>query len=156
MKAKVVKDAVVLVPNPKHKNFTRSTEIIKAGTEIEGTPKVIQGLKRGEPFKYRLFYTNDNKIIFIKNTDKMETTDVKLGADASQTDTLIKMPNESNFGKKPIIGTIAGLAIGYGVAKWRKAEGKNKWFFILGFGAAGFIAGKYLQSKTSVKIKPSK
>ena len=88
----------------------------------------------------------------------MNATEVKLGADSSKgpAPTEVKFPGVSNLGKKPIIGALLGAAAGYGIVRWKKMEGKKKWFFIIGGGVIGFMAGKYWQSQTPVKIKPSK
>ena len=58
IKAQVIEDAKILIPNTEHKNFTDSGEIIEEGTFVSGQVKNIEGLRRGKPFIYRLFLTN--------------------------------------------------------------------------------------------------
>ena len=70
MTAEVIEDAPVLVPNKEHANFTRTEIVIPAGTKIEGEVKIIKGKRRGEPFTYRLFCTNDNQYIYLKKTNQ--------------------------------------------------------------------------------------
>ena len=59
-----IDNAVVLVPNKEHKNFTESKEVIPASTSLVGTFKVINGLRRGKAFDYRIFITDDGRIIY--------------------------------------------------------------------------------------------
>jgi hypothetical protein len=156
MKAKVISDAHVLIPNKNHQNFTRTGEIIPAGTKVEGTVKVINGLKRGLPFDYKLFYTNDKKIIYIKNIKPMEKTEVTLGADAAQSATVVGLPNTSNLGTRPIIGVVVGATAGFLIARKRKVATHSKVIYTVIGGLVGFVAGKYLQSKRKVVVKASK
>ncbi len=156
MKAVLTEDAHILIPNPTHKNFTRTNEILPKGNVVTGEIKIVQGLKKGEPFNYRLFYTDKNKIIYVKNIKPMETTEVKLGADSTKQPAgdKITFPSTSNFGKRPIIGVLLGAGLGYGAAKYVfKKEGKTKIWFALGGAVIGFIVGKYAQSKAPIKIK---
>ena len=79
--------APILLFNKEHRNFTESDTYIDANTPIEGEPKLIEGKRKGQPFTYRLFITNDKQIIFLNKTNykNMNTTEVQLGADASTT-----------------------------------------------------------------------
>jgi hypothetical protein len=156
MTAEVIEDAQVLIPNPEHKNFTRTNEVIPKGTLLEGEIKVVAGLKRGEPFNYNLFYTTDKKIIYIKYIKPMEKTEVTLGADGAQTPTDIKLPNTSNLGKYPIGGILVGALAGFALSKHKKFTGNKKTGAIVVGAVLGFIAGKYIQSKRQVVVKPSK
>ncbi|MES2287568.1 MAG: glycine zipper 2TM domain-containing protein [Bacteroidota bacterium] len=156
MKAVLVEDSQILIPNPTHKNFTRTNEILPKGNVVEGEIKVVEGLKKGEPFNYRLFFTNKNQIIYVKNIKPMETTEVKLGADGNSNPKgdVLTFPSTSNLGPRPIIGTLAGAALGYAAAKYVfKKEGKTKIWFALGGAVVGFIVGKYAQSKAPIKLK---
>ena len=89
MKAITLADAEVLIPNNDHKNFTFSGQIIKEGTNINGEEVYINGLRRGEPWVYRLFKTDNNQLIYLNKVKTMPTTEVKLGADAGQTTTVV-------------------------------------------------------------------
>ena len=158
MKVVLIEDAPVLIPNPKHQNFTETSEVLSKGTELNGEIKKIVGSRKGEPFTYRLFRTTDDKLIFLNKTKpiKMEKTEVTLGADAAQTPTEIKLPSVSNLGVRPIIGTLVGLAAAYYYSKKKGFIGGKKWIHY-GIGAvAGFAVGKYLQSQRKVVVKPSK
>lgn len=158
MKVILIDDAPVLIPNPRHKNFTATNEIIEKGTELDGDIKKIEGERKGERFVYRLFRTKDGKLIFLNKTKpkNMEKTEVTLGADAAQSPTKIKLPSTSNIGARPLIGAAVGLVAAYFYAKKKGFVGGKKWIHY-GIGAvAGFAVGKYLQSQRKVVVTPSK
>jgi hypothetical protein len=154
IKAITVIDAPILVPNKEHKNFTDSGKVISKNTEISGNPTIINGLRKGEPFAYKLFVTDKNEFIYLKTIKPMNTTDVYLGADAGTTPTVVKTPSDSNLGMRPVLGTIIGGFIGYYYAKKKNAS-KIMMFTVIG-GVAGFAAGKYLQGTSPVIFKKSK
>ena len=56
MQVRVIKDSRYLVANKDHKNFTEGSENVEQGTVLNGEPRAIEGLRRGEPFTYRLFF----------------------------------------------------------------------------------------------------
>lgn len=158
MEVTLIEDAPVLIPNPSHKNFTRTTEVLKKGTKLNGEQKLINGLHRGKPFRYNLFYTDNNEIIYIKHIKpkNMNKTEVTLGADSAQSATKIEMPTNSNLGKRPVIGVVAGALVGYGFAKYRKVDGKKMYMYAAIGAVAGFVIGKYIQSHRDIKIVKSK
>lgn len=150
----LIEDAPVLIPNKDHQNFTATSEIIKKDTEVSGSPKLINGLRRGEPFQYKLFLTTDNKLIHLKKIKTMGNTEVKLGADSSTTPTVVNL-KQTVLAKPGILGAIGGAALGFGYAKLVKKHDMKKSLMFAGIGAvAGFILGKVL-SHTAV-IKKSK
>lgn len=153
IQVKVIKDAPILVPNSEHKNFTDTGKKIPEGTILTGKPNIIKGLRRGEPFDYKVFLTDKNDIIFLKNVQDMPTTEVYLGADAGQTPTVILTPSESNTGMRPILGVVVGALAGY---LYAKKQNKNITMFTAIGGVAGFAVGKYLQGMKNVIVKPSK
>lgn len=154
IKATTTTDASILVPNKEHKNFTDTGKVIPKNTDILGNPTIIKGLRRGQPFDYKLFVTDKNEFIYLKTIQPMKATEVLLGADASTTPTVVKMPNDSNLGMRPILGTILGAVAGYYYAK-KKNPSKVMMFTAIG-GVAGFAAGKYLQGTGVVLFKKSK
>lgn len=157
MEVEVTKDATILVPCESHRNFRATHEFIPKGTKVHGNAKVVAGLLKGKPFNFHLFFTDKGQIIYIKNTNQMQKTEVTLGADSQQSSTKIDLPNQSNLGKRPIIGAIIGGAAAYAFAKHRKVTAHHTMaIYIIVGGLAGFAAGKYLQSKRSVTVKPSK
>lgn len=154
IQVQTIADAAVLVPNKEHENFTDTGRKISANTVLKGNPTIIKGKRRGEPFDYKLFVTDKGEIIYINKTKQMNTTEVMLGADAAPSATIVKTPSESNFGMRPVLGTIIGAIAGYYIAK-KKFPTKIKMFTVIG-GVAGFAAGKYVQGKGKVLFTKSK
>lgn len=153
MKVEVIEDAPVLVPNKEHENFTRNGIIIPAGNIIEGEVKNVQGKRRGEPFTYRLFLTNDNQYIHLKKIKEMPTTQVYLGADAAKTPTVVDVPPRKMFTNTTIIGAVLGGFVGTTIAKTR---GGNRTTFMLGGAVVGFFVARYLQGRGSIFVQKSK
>lgn len=157
MEVEVITDASILVPCEAHRNFRSTNEFIPKGTKLNGHPKIVKGLQRGKPFDYNLFYTDKDEIIYIKNIKPMQRTEVTLGADSATSATKIDLPNQSNLGKRPLIGAVIGAAAAYGFAKYRKVTThKTMAIYVIIGCLVGFAAGKYIQSKRSVTVKPSK
>jgi hypothetical protein len=154
IQAKVINNATILVPNKEHQNFTDTGKFIEANTVIEGNPTIIKGKRRGEPFEYKLFVTNKNEFIYLKNIQPMNKTEVTLGADSAQTPTVVKTPNESNLGMRPVLGILIGAAAGYYYAK-KKNPTKITMFTAIG-ALAGFGVAKYMQGNGIVFFKKSK
>jgi hypothetical protein len=154
----VIADANVLKPNRLHKNFTATDEIIPIGTILFGRAVMVDGLRRGLPFKYRLFSTNDKKIIHLNKIKPMRTTEVTLGADAAQTPTLVDMARPKlNLTKWTIGGALAGAGAAYYYSAKMKNMERNKviLFSLVGL-VAGFYVGKAIEKRRPVKITPSK
>lgn len=144
--------AKVLIPNAEHRNFTETNESIEANTILEGEPKVISGLRRGEPFQYRLFKTNNNQLIYLNKVRNMDATEVKLGADGDASP--IKINLKQNILAKPaILGAISGAVVGFGYAKWKKHDLKKVGLYMLIGGVAGFAIGKIISHKAVIKTQ---
>ena len=109
MIAVVKEDAKVLTPNKEHKNFTETDELIPEGTQIEGEQKLIEGLRRGEPFTYRVFVTTDNKVLYLNKIEPNMATEVTLGADSSRTATTINLRPAETFSKLKMFGLVMFL-----------------------------------------------
>jgi hypothetical protein len=123
MIATIKEDATVLVPNKEHKNFTETSEIITKNTSVEGEFKSISGLRRGEPFSYRVFITKDGQIIYSnKVNEEMNTTEVSLGADAQRSATMVDMKPAETFKSSRVV---VSLAAGLGAFVYAKKKGKN-------------------------------
>lgn len=156
MQVILVEDAKVLTPNRAHKNFTETPELIKCGTKLEGEIKKIEGLRKGEPFTYRIFKTKDNKIIYLNKTKPMEKTEVTLGADSAQTPTVVKLPSTSDLGWKPVVGTIVGAVAAHLYIKKKGYTGTKRVIHYLIGAGAGFGLGYLWQTKSPAKVTPSK
>lgn len=157
MKVQVIQDAEVLLPNKDHKNFTMSGEIIEEGTVLNGNEQYIVGLKKGKPFTYRLFKTNNNKLIFLNKIKPMETTEVTLGADSQVSPTEVNFAPAENFTRVKVTGMLLGAIAGFAYAKYAKHDMKKMAMFI-GVGAvAGYFTGVLIDRKNNViKVNTSK
>ena len=155
---KVIATANVLKANKEHKNFTKTDQLIPAGTTLYGKTIMVDGLRRGQPFKYRLFITNDKQIIHLNKIEPMRTTEVTLGADAKQTPTVVNMARPKlNLTKWTVGGALIGAGAGYYYSAKMKGMDKKKVmiYSIVGL-VAGFYVGKAIEKRRPVKITPSK
>jgi len=156
MKAKVLENAKVLLPNKEHKNFTETDVVIPMDTTIEGEQKMIEGLRRGEPFTYRLFVTNDNKILYLNKVEPIMATEVMLGADDSRTPTTVNLIPAETFSRVKMIGIVAGGVIGYAYAKSKKMDSR-KAVYASAIGAIiGFTSAYIVDRQRAITVKPSK
>lgn len=153
MKVQVIENATILLPNPDHKNFTESGNFIPKGKVLDGEFKEIIGKRRGQPFKYRLFRTNNGNIIFENNVKPIEMTEVTLGADSQVAATKVEMPNPTKFANAHLIGAAIGGAGGYYFAK---KKGKTPWKWALIGVAAGYVAGRLIAGKPIISISSPK
>ncbi len=83
MQAEITEDTKSLIPNVAHKNFicTQDSKTFTKGEKITGNPKIILGERKGKPYTYQLFLTDDHDLIFLNKTNiPMEKTEVTLGA----------------------------------------------------------------------------
>jgi hypothetical protein len=157
IKAQLVEDAKILIPNKEHKNFTESKEVLEEGTFVTGQVRNIEGLRRGKPFVYRLFLTDKNQLIYLNKIKQMKTTEVTLGADAAQSPTKVNLKPAERADRSKFIGTILGGVAGFAWGKYKKHDMKKIAMYI-GVGAAlGFAVGYFIDSRNNkVVIKPSK
>jgi F0F1-type ATP synthase assembly protein I len=157
MQIEVIEDAYVLTPNKEHQNFTRTEKLIGKGTILDGEPKTIIGKRRGENFNYKLFLTKDKEFIHLKKTNPMRTTEVTLGADASQTPTVVSVPTGKKLFTPMIIGgTLIGAGAGYYYAKKKNADTKKRNMYIVVGAVIGFFGAKYFEKRKGIVVKPSK
>lgn len=152
-----IETAPILIPNLEHKNFTESRLEIPKGVKLLGEFKVINGLRRGKPFDYRVFVTKENEIIYTKNIQKMENTEITLGADAQTQATKVDIvPAENSRTIKNVIGGATGGILGYAIAK-KQGYNSTKTLICAGVGAiAGFLIMKQYGKKQGIIVKSSK
>jgi hypothetical protein len=156
MKVVTTQDAPILIPNEDHKNFTMNGVVIPRGVELEGNTKEAQGLRRGKPFTYRLFVTNNKQIIYSNNVKPMDTTEVTLGADAAQTPTMVNLVPAESFNKLRTTGLVVGAIAGFAWAKYKKHDMKKVAMYIA-IGAAVGYGGAYLVDRSrNATVKASK
>lgn len=164
--AKVTERAEILIPNKEHKSFTRTNTFIEPGTDVVGKATVITGLRKGQPFDYRLFEIKKNNFIYLNKTNlkptEMKSTEVKLGADAQRQPTIInEKPSGFSISNHPkamgaAVGALAGGIIGWAYSHHLKHEPKmKKEFAVKGavlFAAIGFGVGAYIQHRRAISI----
>lgn len=113
MKVKTKETSYLLTFNEPHQNFTSTEKIVPGGTELDGEFKEIKGLRRGEPFIYKVFeIPKIGHYIYKNNTIPMENTEVTLNASGP----ILKV--KSN--QYALLGGAIGAGIGYAFAVYRK------------------------------------
>ena len=156
MKVNVIKDCKVLLRNKKHKNFTETDIEIKKGTVLNGKPIEVNGLRRGEPFKYRLFLTNNKEFIYLNCIENMKATEIKLGADDSQTPTFVNLKGNEMFSKNKTMGLAIGGLAGFMYSRYKKHDWKKTTMTVLGSALIGYTASYVLTKDKSINFIPSK
>jgi hypothetical protein len=154
-KVTVIKDCKILKPNKEHKNFTETKEVIKKGNVLNGRFVKIDGKRRGQDFTYRLFITDDEKIIYQNCVENMKTTEVMLGADSQQTPTIVDLTNAERFSKYKTRGLIIGGALGFAYSKLYKKQDWKKVAMFTALGAGIGFASAFLMKK-NVTVTESK
>jgi hypothetical protein len=156
MKVIVNKDSKRLIANKEHRNFTETDELIEEGTILDGNAINVKGLRRGEPFTYRLFITPKNEIIYLNNITPMETTEVMLGADDSVSSTKVNLIPAETFSRFKTIGLVAGGLAGFAYAKYKKQDMKKVAMWI-GLGAlVGYATAYVVDRNRAIDVTPSK
>ena len=154
-KVTVIKDCKILKANKQHKNFTETKEILKKGTVLSGRNVKIDGKRRGENFTYRIFITDDEKIIYQNCVEPMKTTEVMLGADSQQTPTVVDLTKAERFSKYKTAGLLIGGAAGFAYSKMYKKHPWKKVAMITALGAGIGFASAFLM-KRNVTVTESK
>jgi hypothetical protein len=155
MEVIVQKDSKYLIPNAEHKNFTESNDWVGEGVLLKGNYADIDGLRRGEPFTYKLFITEDKKILFRNNVQPMET-EVTLGADSQRSGTIINLVPGETFNKVKITGLVLGAVAGFGYSKYKKHDLKKMAMFIFGGAAIGYATAYVVDRNRKAIVTPSK
>ncbi len=153
---KVIKDTFYLIPNKEHKNFTQSTEKVNKDQILTGKLLNVSGLRRGKPFDYRLFLTNDKKYIYQNCVEPMKTTEITLGADSAQTPTVIDLRQNETFSRNKVIGIVAGATAGFAYSKYKKHQWKKVFMYSALGAALGYGAAYLFDRNKSIEVTPSK
>jgi hypothetical protein len=155
IETELIEDAVVLIPNKEHQNFTETDEVISAGTKVSGEAKIVKGLRRGKPCDYRLFVTDDNKIIFLNKTKiktNMGNREVTLGVGGEKS-IVVNDTKPKKLGRPVVLGAIGGALAGFGYCKYKGHDMKKTVMYALVGGAIGYVAGYVYENKgLSIKI----
>lgn len=156
MQVKLIADTPVLVPNPEHKNFTANGRVLPKDTILEGNPQIIEGLRRGSPFKYRVFCISQNEFVHINKTiPTMSTkTQVFLGADAQQSPTVVDVPTNNMTTPVNLMGAALGAYLMHRYAK--KHGKKNAAVYVIAGAAGGFVVTRFVAGRLPILVKKSK
>lgn len=143
MKATIIKDSDILIPNQDHQTFTFTGRVIKEGTEVKGDPCFISAKRRGQPFVYRLFKTNQGDYIFLNTIKEMKGIEVTLSADGEQTVVL-----EPKVQGPPILAILVGAGAGFALGKYRNSPLSTLVLFTVGGALLGAtIYSPFIKSK---------
>lgn len=155
MKVLVVSDAHILMPNKAHENFTKTDDLIKKDTVLNGRLLNIEGKRKGEDFTYRLFQIEKGNLIFQNKIKPIMNTEVTLGANglnaATPRKTEIKMPSKA-IDNAHIIGAVAGSVGGFFLAKKMKKTGRTPYYFAVGGAVAGYVVGRLIAGKPIIDV----
>lgn len=156
MKVVVNKDSKILIANNEHKNFTETDQILEEGTILNGNAINVKGLRRGEPFTYRLFITPKKEILYLNNITPMNTTEVMLGADESVSSTKVNLIPAETFSRVKTIGLVAGALAGFAYAKYKKQDMKKVAMWIGAGALVGYAAAYVIDRNRTIDVTPSK
>jgi len=143
MEVTVIKDSKYLIPNAQHQNFTESNDVVGEGVMLKGNFANIEGLRRGEPFTYKLFITEDKNILYQNSVEPMKTIELTSGADSQRTPTLVNLTPAETFNKVKTAGLVLGGVVGFAYCKYKKCDAKKSAMFI-GLGAVIGYAAAYV------------
>lgn len=148
MRVQVIEDAKVLMPHKEHQNFIETGETIEKGTILEGKEQPINGLRRGEPFTYKLFIAKNGKIIFLNKIKAMNNVEVLLNADGKN----IVVGNTNNDKVLKIVSTIAFGYAAFELSKRKKFNSQQKAIAVVtGLGLGYFLGSVAVKYQSKVK-----
>jgi hypothetical protein len=156
MQVLTTEDANVLTPNRDHKNFVESGEVIPSGTILQGNEKYISGLRRGEAFTYKLFITNNKKIIYLNKIKPMANIEVTLGADGQQTPTKINLINAETFSTLNAVSVVIGGLSGFMYSKYKNHSTTKIAVYTLSGVILGYVASRVIKINNKVIVEKSK
>jgi len=143
MQVTVVQDSKYLIPNNDHQNFTESNDWVGEGVLLNGNFANIEGKRRGEPFTYKLFITEDKQILYQNSVQPMKTIELTSGADSQRTPTFVNLTPAETFNKVKTMGLVVGALAGFAYCKYKKCDAKKSAMFI-GLGAVVGYAAAYV------------
>ena len=126
IQAIIIQNTNFLIPNKEHKNFTDSSDYARVGEIVKGEFRNVNGLRKGKPFEYRLFFTNNGKILYA-NCVKAENvpSEIISNADNLQTPTLVDLKPAEQFKYTAHLIALGGGIAGYYYGKKQKATGND-------------------------------
>lgn len=154
MEVTVIRDSKYLIPNQEHQNFTESNDIVGEGNILKGNYANIEGLRRGEPFTYKLFVTEDKRILYRNNIEPMEQ-EVTLGADSQRSATTLNLIPAETFNKVKTMGLVVGAIAGFAYSKYKKHDLKRTSMFIFGGAIIGYASAYVIDRNRKATVTPS-
>jgi len=150
IQAILIQDTNFLIPNKEHKNFTDSSESAKVGSILTGEFRNVNGLRKGKPFEYRLFFANNGKILYA-NCVKTESAPSEIISNADNLQAAPLKPTNQSL----LVVLVGGIA-GYLYGKQKKVD-TNTLIKYIAVGSVGAYSIFYLITKNkSTTNKPSK
>ena len=156
MQVSTIEDANVLKPNRDHKTFVESGEVIPSNTTLQGNEKYISGLRRGEAFTYKLFITNDKKIIYLNKVKPMANIEVTLGADGQQTPTKVNLINAETFSTLNAVSVVIGGLSGFMYSRYKNHSTTKVAVYTLSGVILGYVASRVIKMNNKVIVEKSK
>ena len=138
-----IENATILVPNNEHKNFTETNEVIPASKTLVGEFKLISGLRRGKPFDYRIFTTDEGKVIYANTVSPQPK---EFTTEPAKEPTAGKKLTISN---RAILYTTLGGALGYVITRQTKQTDSFKTaLYIIGGATLGYFLSTNFEPTT--------
>lgn len=152
MEVTVIKDSKYLIPNAQHQNFTESNDYVGEGVLLKGNFANIEGLRRGEPFTYKLFITEDKNILYQNNVEPMKTIELTSGADSQLKSTVVNLIPAETFNKVKTAGLVLGALTGFAYCKYKKCDTRKTVMYIFAGSIIGYAAAYVIDRNRTATV----
>jgi hypothetical protein len=152
MEVTVIKDSKYLIPNAQHQNFTESNDVVGEGVMLKGNFANIEGLRRGEPFTYKLFITEDKNILYQNSVEPMKTIELTSGADAQLKSTVVNLTPAETFSKVKTTGLVLGAVAGFAYCKYKKCDTIQTVMYIFAGAVIGYASAYVIDRNRTATV----
>jgi len=152
MEVTVIKDSKYLIPNAQHQNFTESNDVVGEGVMLKGNFANIEGLRRGEPFTYKLFITEDKNILYQNSVEPMKTIELTSGADAQLKSTVVNLTPAETFSKVKTTGLVLGAVAGFAYCKYKKCDTRKTVMYIFAGALIGYASAYVIDRNRTATV----
>jgi hypothetical protein len=152
MEVTVIKDSKYLIPNAQHQNFTESNDVVGEGVMLKGNFANIEGLRRGEPFTYKLFITEDKNILYQNSVEPMKTIELTSGADAQVKSTVVNLTPAETFSKVKTTGLVLGAVAGFAYCKYKKCDTRKTVMYIFAGALIGYASAYVIDRNRTATV----
>jgi hypothetical protein len=152
MEVTVIKDSKYLIPNAQHQNFTESNDVVGEGVMLKGNFANIEGLRRGEPFTYKLFITEDKNILYQNSVEPMKTIELTSGADAQLKSTVVNLTPAETFSKVKTTGLVLGAVAGFAYCKYKKCDTRQTVMYIFAGAVIGYASAYVIDRNRTATV----